>query len=65
MANEEGIKLARNESVSRVLVPRNYKHDSTYTSPRGESMLDLNETALEREIRKILATQNAGLDTHA
>lgn len=24
LANEEGIKLARNESVSRVLVPRNY-----------------------------------------
>ena len=28
-------------------------------------MLDLNETALEREIRKILAMQNAGLDSHA
>ena len=32
LANEEGIKLARNEIVSRVLIPRNFQHDQTLTS---------------------------------
>ena len=63
LSNEEGIKLARNESVSRVLIPRNYIHDTTITSQAGASLTDLNETDLDLEIRKILALQNFGVDT--
>ena len=51
MANVEGIKLARNESVSKVLVPRNFTHDATIAPRLPES---LNETALELEIKKIV-----------
>lgn len=29
LANVESIKLARNESISKVLVPRNFTHDNT------------------------------------
>ena len=65
LGNVESFKNARNESVSRVLVPRNYRHDSTYTSPKGVPMLELNETALEQEIRRVLAVQNASVHTHA
>ena len=32
LANQEVIKLARNESVSRVMMPRNFKHEATLTS---------------------------------
>jgi len=51
LANVESIKLARNESISKVLVPRNFTHDNTIAPmlPQG-----LNETALEREIKKIV-----------
>ena len=62
LANVESIKLARNESLSRVFVPRNYSHDNTIAPalPQG-----LNETALEREIRLIVQKQNASLDNAA
>ena len=59
MANIEGIKLARNESFSRILMPRNFTHESTLTPhmPQG-----LNETALEKEIKRIVELQSATID---
>ena len=32
LANQEVFKLARNESVSRVMMPRHFKHEATLTS---------------------------------
>ena len=51
LANQEVIKLARNESVSRVMMPRNFKHEATLTSELPKA---LTETALEAEIKKIV-----------
>ena len=47
MANIEGIKQARNENLSRVIIPRNFTHDRTLAPALPTA---LNETALEREI---------------
>lgn len=51
MSNIEGIKMAKNESLSRVIIPRNFKHLNTLTCalPVGFS-----ETALEQEIKLIV-----------
>lgn len=51
MSNLEGIKMAQNESLSRILMPKNFSHESTIPSamPSG-----FNETALEKEIKRIV-----------
>ena len=59
MANIEGIKMARHESLSRVLMPRNFTHSSTIMSALPEKM---DETALEKEIKRIVELQSATID---
>jgi len=58
MANIEGIKLARNESLSRVLMPRHFSHEDTLAAPLPKGF---SATALEQEIQRIVERQSATL----
>ena len=51
MANIDGIRQASNESLSKVLNPKNFSHERSVIPelPRA-----LNETGLEAEIRRII-----------
>ena len=58
MSNIEGIKQAKNENLSRVMIPRNFTHQRTIAHALPTA---LNETALENEIKKIVERQSASL----
>ena len=59
MSNLEGIKMAKNESLGRVMNPRNFTHSNTIKHALPTA---LTETALELEIKKIVERQSATLD---
>lgn len=59
MSNIEGIKQAKNETISRVMIPRDYHHHRTIARTLPTA---LNETALEREIKKIVEKQSATIE---
>ena len=51
LSNIDGIKMAKNESLSRVTNPRHFKHLNTLTNALPTAYT---ETALEQEIKKIV-----------
>ena len=59
LANEIGFKNARNDSVSRILIPSEFSHHKSIPKFVPNA---LNETALEQEIKRIVSLQSATLD---
>lgn len=55
ISNIEGFKMAQNESFARIMVSPNYRHADSF--PVKVPQEDMSETALEKEIQRIVQLQ--------